>query len=425
MPRHESEPIMGSIELIDIAPYEHSPLISKCTVKVCYVQDSPNRNKSIITKETGIKMAPSLRGAIIAGYFNKEENDFEEHNRKLQGYENGKFIFSSNTRPYGFVDINAKVWYQDFLDDDGETRTYLCTEGWLWTNAYPEAKALIEEGKGQSMELDDKTLDATWAKDEYGKPQFFIINDAVVESLIILGEKHEPCFEGASFSGEETQFSLNDDFKERVFTMLTELKELLKEGGEKVEENMTPEIVEENPEVIVDEYKKKETEDEKDKEQQEDTDVKEKEDSSDDEEDKKKKKDYALEYATLQEEYNTLKEQYALLEDNNKKLESEIASLRTFKMAIDRKAKQDMINSFSMLTDEDKADVIKNIDTYTVDDIEAKLSVICVRNKRFDFALEEKQEDVTTYNLNDGIVSEPEIPAWIRAINEVVAEKGI
>jgi len=93
-------------------------------------------------------MAPSLRGAIIAGYFNKEENDFEEHNRKLQGYENGKFIFSSNTRPYGFVDINAKVWYQDFLDDDGETRTYLCTEGWLWTNAYPEAKALIEEGKG-------------------------------------------------------------------------------------------------------------------------------------------------------------------------------------------------------------------------------------------------------------------------------------
>jgi len=207
--------------------------------------------------------------------------------------------------------------------------------------------------------------------------------------------------------------------------MLTELKELLKEGGEKVEENMTPEIVEENPEVVVDEYKKKETEDEKDKEQQEDTDVKEKEDSSDDEENKKKKKDYALEYAALQEEYNTLKEQYALLEDNNKKLESEVASLRTFKMAIDRKAKQDMINSFSMLTDEDKADVIKNIDTYTLDDIEAKLSVICVRNKRFDFALEEKQEDVTTYNLNDGIVSEPEVPAWIRAINEVVAEKGI
>ena len=111
MPRHISEPIGGSVELIDIAPSEHSPLISKCTIKVCYVDDEPNRNKSIITKETARKMAPSLRGAIIAGYFNDGQNDYEEHNKRLDGFKDGKPIFSSNTRPYGFVDLNAKVWF--------------------------------------------------------------------------------------------------------------------------------------------------------------------------------------------------------------------------------------------------------------------------------------------------------------------------
>ena len=77
--------------------------------------------------------------------------------------------------------------------------------------------------------------------------------------------------------------------------------------------------------------------------------------------------------------------------------------MRKFKAKIDKQKKQDMINSFSMLSDEDKKDVIDNIDTYSLDDIEAKLSVICVRNKV--------------------IFTAEEVPAWIRAINEVVAER--
>jgi len=34
-----------------------------------------------------------------------------------------------------------------------------------------------------------------------------------------------------------------------------------------------------------------------------------------------------------------------------------------------------------MLSDEQKKDCVDNIDTYSFDEIEAKLSVICVRNK--------------------------------------------
>jgi hypothetical protein len=38
------------------------------------------------------------------------------------------------------------------------------------------------------MELDEKTLDATWTKDINGNPKFFIINEAIISKLCILGE---------------------------------------------------------------------------------------------------------------------------------------------------------------------------------------------------------------------------------------------
>lgn len=79
-----------------------------------------------------------------------------------------------------------------------------------------------------------------------------------------------------------------------------------------------------------------------------------------------------------------------------------------------------MIDSFCMLSDEDKKDVVDNIDTYSLDDIEAKLSIICVRNK-VSFNLDdddEGQKDPTVYNLNDGQMNEA-TPAWIKAAMEV------
>jgi hypothetical protein len=100
----ESSPI----EFIEVTPI--NPLISKCQIKVCYVSDEPNRNRSIITKEVARKMANSLPGSPIVGFFNEASGDFEEHNRALE-IENGKLKFRDTTRPYGFVDLGAKVWF--------------------------------------------------------------------------------------------------------------------------------------------------------------------------------------------------------------------------------------------------------------------------------------------------------------------------
>jgi len=142
----------------------------------------------------------------------------------------------------------------------------------------------------------------------------------------------------------------------------------------------------------------------------------EKDDSEDDSEDdkKKKKKKFNLEEI---EEYVTLKAQYAALEETNKELLSKVEELTQFKNSVDRVAKEDLINNqFFMLDAEDKKDVIENIDTYSLDDIEAKLAVIAVR-KKVNFSLEEPEskDGATTFNL-DSVDNDDLVPAWIRAV---------
>jgi hypothetical protein len=105
---HTSVRLDHSIEFINVTPL--NPLISKCQIKVCYVGDEPNRNGSIITKAVATEMANSLPGSPIVGYFDEETQDFRGHDRDLV-IEKGELIIKDITKPYGFVDLNAKVWF--------------------------------------------------------------------------------------------------------------------------------------------------------------------------------------------------------------------------------------------------------------------------------------------------------------------------
>jgi hypothetical protein len=105
-------------------------------------------------------------------------------------------------------------------------------------------------------------------------------------------------------------------------------------------------------------------------------------------------------------------------------LENEISGLRAFKAEIEKKEKQAMIDSFYMLSDEDKKDVTENIETYSLSDIEAKLSVICVRNKvSFDLDENKNNNGPTTYNLSDDNSDDLGMPAWIKAVIETSEKK--
>ena len=460
MPLHSSIKMNYPCEMINISPI--NPLISKCQIKVCYVSDKPNRNGSVITKEVARDMANSLPGSPIVGYFNEDSGDFEEHNRSIE-ISQGEFKIKDTTKPYGFVDLGAKCWFQKFQEGNVE-REYLMTEGYLWTGQYPECERVLTHGNNQSMELDEKNINAHWAKDENGEPQFFIINEAIISKLCILGEDYEPCFEGAQIT--KVQFSFDDGFKEKLFSMMNELKELLNEGGVSMDKELltSEDVIEENQDsnfaVKTDEEKKndKKDGDEEEKcpkcgkpkskcdcEDKDDEDKKtfvvnnpkDKEDKKDedkcpecgkpksectckkDKEDKKEK--YNLneipEYVELFENYNTLQSQYSALE-------TEVTELREFKVAAERKDKEAMIAGFYMLSDEDKKDVLDNIDTYSLEDIEAKLSIICVRNK-VSFDLDDNKEEkkeVVTYSMNDQLNDDSNVPAFVKAMRNVAKD---
>ena len=435
---HTSIRLDTPCELINITPL--NPLISKCEIKVCYVSDEPNRNNSIITKEVATEMANSLPGSPIVGFYNENIGDFEEHNRVID-ISNGEFKIKDTTRPYGFVDLGAKVWFQKFLDDGVYEREYLMTEGYLWTGQYPEAERVLEHGNNQSMELDEKTINAHWTKDNKGNPQFFIINEAIISKLCILGEECEPCFEGASIG--KVQFSFDNNFKEKLFTMMNEIKEILKEGGESemtteevvqetvvteeapavVEETVIPDSVEEASET--DFAKKKEEDEEETEEKNDDTSTESTEEENDEEDDEEKKKNkdkkgkYNLEeipeYMELSANFSELMAQYNALIQEKEKVDNENAVLTDFRKQVERKEKEEMIQSFYMLSDAEKQDVMDNIDTYSLHDIEAQLSIICVRNK-VNFNLDDDNDKgTTTYNLNVNPAENDAIPAWVKA----------
>ena len=134
-------------------------------------------------------------------------------------------------------------------------------------------------------------------------------------------------------------------------------------------------------------------------------------------------KKYLVQTKTHDGEYVDLKNEYDALKTKYDEMEVKFAILQKFKEDADREAKREMIDSFYMLSDNDKADCLANIDTYSLDDIEAKLSIICVRNK-VSFAREDEEpaaDDVITYNLND-TSDEDSVPAWIKALRSVAKE---
>ena len=429
------------IELINIVPF--NPLISKCQIKVCWVGDQPNRNKSIITKDVAKEMANSLPGSPIVGYYNESTGDFEEHNKIIE-IAGGKFRLRPTTRPYGFVDLGAKVWFQWFTDPDGVDREYLVTEGWLWTGQFPECQRVITEGNNHSMELseDARYLDAHWTKDLNGNKQFFIINEAIISKLCILGEEFEPCFDSGSITAPKIEFSFEDSFKEQLFSMMTEIKNILNEGGANmvtdtntpvVEEPVVEEPVVETPVVEEPAVPAEEpvvadpvVDAEPATEPSEPAAAPVVDFAEDGKKDEDKKKEYNLEeipeYVALQSNYTELETKYSALLSDHEALKAEKDALAEFKASADKKEKEALIASFYILSDELKKDVVDNIDTYSLDDIEAKLSILCVRNK-VSFDLDNNTEvEPVTYSLNDNGSANSDVPEWVKAIQNHVAE---
>ena len=477
---HQSIATIDSPEFINLQPLEINPLMSSCEIKVLYLGE--NRNHSYITKDVATEMAKTLRGAPIVGYYKEEKDDFADHGERMIFDDEGiKFECLTRPYGFVAPDAKVWFQKFDDVDEFGNTTTreYLMTTGYLWTGQYEECKSVVEGGKPQSMELDEESLEGHWSTNSKTGMDFFIINDAIFSKLCILGEDVEPCFEGSSITAPEvskTFTKMDDNFKKTLYAMMQDLKFAL-EGGQKmiIDETKTkvtePEVVETEAEITAEETsieteatveeevtleteensEDKDTEDQsvlaendnsiedqssqenftkaddKDEEEESKDADNSKEDSESEEDDEDKEKDYKCGggSGSGSSKEDKKKKSYSLLETELAETKAAYADLEQkyqvlveFKKQIDDEKKDALINSFYMLSDEDKADVIENKSNYSLDEIESKLSVICVR-KRVNFDLEDTSkkeevvENVTTYNMND---VEPTTPAWIAAI---------
>lgn len=429
MLRNRSVATIDSPEFINLAPDAINPGISKCEIKVMYL--GKNRNGSFIDKNTAIQMANSLPATPIVAAYNEDKEDFGDHGEVLH-IEDGEIKFSCKTVPYGFVAPDAEVWFQKFDDTNefGETTTreYLMTTGYLWTGQYPELDKCINQGQGQSMEIDD--VDGHWTKDS-NDIEFFIINDAIFTKLCILGDDVEPCFEGASVTSPEVSehFSYNKEFSHTLFAMMNELKSALTKGGSMPKENVesvevepTATVEEEAP--VVEEFAE-DVETNEDVESSEDSaeetfaeEGKKKEDDSDDSDDESDDSDDDDEYkkkpgkkCELENQVSELSEQLKELTDKFTALEAEAEELRKFKAERIDADKDAMIAKYHMLSDEDKAEIITDKDKFTLSEIESKLALLYVqKNVNFDEDEEIDSTPLTTFSLDDETIAEDADP---------------
>lgn len=195
-------PVSFDIQITDkLVPYELNPNMSKTRVSV--FRKYGNANGSYFTDEVADKMVEELPGSPIIGRFVAEDKDFSSH------------LTINDTRAYGFVPPeNAHFAWEKRTEADGKEYEYACFDAVLWTSRYDEAK--IIPSKGQSMELNPRTITGDWR--EVDGETYYVYDSCSVYGLCVLGDNVRPCFDEACFY--EAQ-----DGKNNIETILSHMKE--------------------------------------------------------------------------------------------------------------------------------------------------------------------------------------------------------
>ena len=268
----------------------------------------------------------------------------------------------------------------------------------------------VEETVTEEVVAEAEVVEET-VETETPAEEFTVVNDSLVrEETPETEEVKEEVVEETVTEEVEEEIEADVEEEEVVEEPIVE-EEILAD-----DDNSEQSILTETQDSIEDTQSSQEnfakSDDEEDKDDEEES----KEEETDSEEDKKdedeedKKKDYSL----IEAELDNLKAAYS-------DLESKYQALVEFKETVDNEKKDALIASFYMLSDEDKAEVVENKAKYSLEDIEAKLSVICVR-KKVNFDLDDtskndnivEEKEVMTYNVSDN--ESTSTPAWISAL---------
>lgn len=419
--------------------------ISECDVKVFY--EGKNRNGSYISKAVGTEIAKKLPRTPIVAVYNEQIDDYEDHGQEIVINRNG-INFISKTVAFGAVSELSEPEWKLITDYDGVTRNYMVCKGYLWTGRYPHLQNVLNYTKGQSMEFFPESVKGDWAKFSNEEDEFFIINEASISGLCILGDDVEPCFEGAAIGAPGSLYSLKvNDFKEELVKFMYELNDALKnntEGGTAtvtiknnaiIEPQVDPNASLVDPvvldEPIVDEpiVDPNASLDEPVVEPVIDEPVIEPTASLDEpvidepvvEPITDEPKIYELDeeayqaYQNLSNQVTQLNSSLEELQTSFTALKAEYDILNAEKQASIDTQKDNIFEKFSILGEEILGNIKKEKDKYSVEDIEDKLSAIAFK-KGITFETVTTNNDIFTPTVPSTFSKE--IPDWLKAVEE-------
>ena len=212
-------------------------------VKIWLMHLGKNLNNSAFEKSVVDKAIPTLQYIPIMGFVelnDDNEKDFSDHRYIITRDEKGIRRKYMGT-PYGVIkssdDNNAH--YEERLCEDGETRTFLVTEGVIW-NVLEDGAEIFHRDlvKNQSMELFEKSIDGY--EDDDG---IFHFTEFSFRAACVLGDDVTPAMTGSTV---EVQFTLSDFVKNiqselndkyTTFTKLTEVVNEKTNGGVEIMDN--------------------------------------------------------------------------------------------------------------------------------------------------------------------------------------------
>ena len=212
-------------------------------VKIWLMHLGKNLNNSAFEKSVVDKAIPTLQYIPIMGFVelnDDNEKDFSDHRYIITKDEKGIRRKYMGT-PYGVIkssdDNNAH--YEERLCEDGETRTFLVTEGVIW-NVLEDGAEIFHRDlvKSQSMELYEKSIDGY--EDDDG---IFHFTEFSFRAACVLGDDVTPAMTGSTV---EVQFTLSDFVKDMqselndkyiTFTKLTEVVNEKTNGGVEIMDN--------------------------------------------------------------------------------------------------------------------------------------------------------------------------------------------
>lgn len=352
-------------------------------VKIRIFYEGENRNGSFIEKSIGDEMLKTVYNIPIVGEFLVEKNDFGGHGGKIiisdQGIE-----FVETTKPFGVVPSDTRIWWEEVTEKDGTTKLYACCNGLLWTGRYPEALEVIKNSKGQSMELDSNSITGQWELKD-GREYFKFTEPPNISALCILGDDIEPCFESSDITA--TKFNNLEAFKKDLNDMMKDFMIYSTKGGVQMSELEVLQAKCAEFEVQIADL----TSTNADYVAQIET--------------------LAAQVEVLQSEFSAKEAELTEVQEKYTALQDEHTGLVQFKSDVELSQKEELIEKFSNVLEEEVLDSFKEkIGEFSVIDLEKELSVLAVRKNNFSFT---PQVTVPVGDPSNKDLTEPD---WLKLV---------